>query len=288
MGAHSETHPTNVGLVTAPYFWPDAMAQRMARKSLQLYSELAKVAGFRERPPPTRATSAGFSRCGRVYLASSDESIQHVRRIHSRSLVHNDENELVDCPSEMLARWPLLSTEDLQLALHSVEDVTLDNMALCSALADAAREHGAQIYENCGVKKVMVGDGQKVFAVDTEEGLVETGVFVNAAGIVSGRRVGAGVAALQHGARHVAARALRARAGLALHLHDADRRAAAQLQPARLHARLRGHGPLHLHLRQRQPHHLRRVRGVGFDGAEDAAWPAGRVAAARARLGQLP
>uniref|UniRef100_A0A1I7S0V8 Pyruvate dehydrogenase phosphatase regulatory subunit, mitochondrial n=1 Tax=Bursaphelenchus xylophilus TaxID=6326 RepID=A0A1I7S0V8_BURXY len=173
IGAHSETHPTNVGLVTAPYFWPDAMAQRMARKSLQLYSQLAKVAGFR------------YARCGRVYLAASDESVVHVRRIHSRSLVHGEANEMFDCPSEMLARWPLINTEDLRLALHSVEDVSLDNMGLCSALADAAREHGAQIYENCDVKKVMVGEGQKVFAVDTEEGLVETSVFVNCAGIHS-------------------------------------------------------------------------------------------------------
>jgi glycine/D-amino acid oxidase-like deaminating enzyme len=51
-------------------------------------------------------------------------------------------------------------------------------------LAEAAREYGAKIYENCDVKKVMIGEGKKVYAVETDEGVIDTNVFVNAAGSV--------------------------------------------------------------------------------------------------------
>ncbi|KAI6230088.1 hypothetical protein M3Y99_01099500 [Aphelenchoides fujianensis] len=190
IGAFSETQPANTGLVTAPYFWPDAMAQRMARRSLRIYEELAKNAGFK------------FTRCGRVYLANSDEAIYHIKRIHSRALVHSEDNELLDCPSEMLARWPLLSTEDVRVSTnsyHFIVDCCLLSSWRCTRwrtspwtrspsappLADSARENGAQIFENCEVRKVMVGENHTVFAVDTEEGLVDTRIFINCAGALS-------------------------------------------------------------------------------------------------------
>lgn len=64
-------------------------------------------------------------------------------------------------------------------------------------MAEAAKEYGAKIYENCDVKKVMVGEGKsklmtenhsflgrKVYAVDTDEGIIDTNTFVNTAGAV--------------------------------------------------------------------------------------------------------
>jgi phytoene dehydrogenase-like protein len=35
----------------------------------------------------------------------------------------------------------------------------LDYKELCNTLAEAAKEYGAKIYENCDVNKVMVGEG---------------------------------------------------------------------------------------------------------------------------------
>ena len=60
----------------------------------------------------------GYTRCGRVYLGQSDDATSHIRQIHSRSLVHSDKNELYDCPSEILAKWPLLSTEDVRVRVR--------------------------------------------------------------------------------------------------------------------------------------------------------------------------
>jgi glycine/D-amino acid oxidase-like deaminating enzyme len=50
--------------------------------------------------------------------------------------------ELVDDCSEMLSRWPLISSEDVQLALYSPDDVTIDQIAFCQELAKRARAKG--------------------------------------------------------------------------------------------------------------------------------------------------
>ncbi|PIO60315.1 FAD dependent oxidoreductase, partial [Teladorsagia circumcincta] len=136
------------GLVTAPVFFQDAIKQHLARKSLELYTRLAQLGRFR--------------------------------------VLHNSGVELIDCPSEMVARWPFLQTEDVQLALVSPEDVALDPVALCQELARQAQAAGAQIFENCAVEEVLLGDERQVYAVNTGNGVVETPLFVDASGIWTG------------------------------------------------------------------------------------------------------
>ncbi|KIH42882.1 hypothetical protein ANCDUO_27127, partial [Ancylostoma duodenale] len=101
-------------------------------------------------------------------------------------VIDNDDVELIDCPSEMLARWPFLQTEDILLALYSPEDVALDPVALCQELAKQAQLAGAHIYENCAVEEVLLGDERQIYAVNTGGGLVETPRFVDASGIWTG------------------------------------------------------------------------------------------------------
>ncbi|CAI5438536.1 unnamed protein product [Caenorhabditis angaria] len=164
----------SAGLVSAPIFWQDVGLQTIAQESMNLYSEMAKSSKFR------------FVKCGRTYFATSMTNEIVLRRMYSRGIVHNDSVELIDCQSEMLARWPFLQTEDIQLALYSPEDVALDPVALCQHLAATAKDYGAQIYENSTVSEVMLGDEGQVYGIDTTHGFVETSNFVDAAGIWSG------------------------------------------------------------------------------------------------------
>uniref|UniRef100_A0A1I7XPI7 Pyruvate dehydrogenase phosphatase regulatory subunit, mitochondrial n=1 Tax=Heterorhabditis bacteriophora TaxID=37862 RepID=A0A1I7XPI7_HETBA len=127
-----------------------------------------------------------FTKCGRVYLASSISNEILLRRMYSRGVLYNDDVELIDCQSEMLARWPFLQTEDVQLALYSPEDLAVDPVALCQELARHAREAGAVFFENCEVREVLLGDERQVYAVDTDGGLIETPRFVDASGIWTG------------------------------------------------------------------------------------------------------
>ncbi|RCN45858.1 hypothetical protein ANCCAN_08155 [Ancylostoma caninum] len=159
------------GLVTAPIFFQHPTKRHLARRSLDLYTELAQLGRFK------------FTKCGRVYMASSTPNEIMLRRMYSRGVIHNDDVELIDCPSEMLARWPFLQTEDILLALYSPEDVALDPVALCQELAKQAQLAGAHIYENCAVEEVLLGDERQIYAVNTGGGLVETPRFVDASGI---------------------------------------------------------------------------------------------------------
>jgi len=160
-----------MGLMTSSSFWGDAGLRKIVKDSMDLYENLAKKYKF------------VHSKCGRVYLASSDPQFMNMRRVYSRAMLTNPQAELVDDPSEMLARWPMIESEDVRLAMFSPDDVVLDTGGLCRALAAEIRENGGEIYENAAVHKVLVGEGQKVYAVATDEGLVETDTFINAAGI---------------------------------------------------------------------------------------------------------
>uniref|UniRef100_A0A183C2M5 DAO domain-containing protein n=1 Tax=Globodera pallida TaxID=36090 RepID=A0A183C2M5_GLOPA len=172
IGAHHSTR-VSTGMINNPNFYADRSLQSIVRKSHELYTELDEHG------------TLGFNRCGRVYLASSDHTAVQARRLFSRLGAEpaNSAAELIDCPSEMLSRWPMLATEDVKLALFSPLDATVDVQSLCRLLTDRCRELGVHIHENVGVKRVLLNERRTTYAVDTDEGFIETGAFVNAAGI---------------------------------------------------------------------------------------------------------
>ncbi|TKR92832.1 hypothetical protein L596_007404 [Steinernema carpocapsae] len=165
----------SAGLVTAPMFWQDATNQYMTHKSIEMYSEMAKSGRFT------------FNRCGRVYMAQTPASEISLKRIYSRAILHHEDAELVDCQSEMLSRWPMLATEDVCLALFSPGDISMDAVGLCHEIANRSADLGVEIHENCAVKRILLGDEQQVYAVETDDSLIETSKFVDASGIWSGR-----------------------------------------------------------------------------------------------------
>ena len=64
-------------------------------------------------------------------------------------------------------------------------DATIDVAGLSRILADNCKEMGVQIFENCSIKKVLINEESRVYAVDTDEGFIDVMAFVDAAGIVS-------------------------------------------------------------------------------------------------------
>uniref|UniRef100_A0A0N4VIN9 DAO domain-containing protein n=1 Tax=Enterobius vermicularis TaxID=51028 RepID=A0A0N4VIN9_ENTVE len=162
------------GQVTAPMHWQDPTKQYMAKRSIDLYHEIASASNFRK------------------ILLDSEISL---RRMYSRSILYNEGAELVDDASEMLYRWPFLRTDDIKLALVSPNDLFLDPVGLCNAFAERAKEMGTltadallgvKIFENSSVQEVIVGEDNRIKCVDTGAGLIETANFVDAAGIWCG------------------------------------------------------------------------------------------------------
>ncbi|KAF7638131.1 hypothetical protein Mgra_00002359 [Meloidogyne graminicola] len=175
IGGHNSSR-LNTGLYVSPMFYSEPSLRSIARKSLNIYDELASTGTFE------------FNKCGRVYLSSSDETEMQAKRLLTRLSTDpssSSQVEAVDCPSEMLARWPMLATEDVKLAVFSPLDGIIDVSGLSRILADNCREMGVKIFEDCGVKKVLLNEESRVYAVDTDEGFIDIMTFVNAAGIGS-------------------------------------------------------------------------------------------------------
>lgn len=175
IGSHNSSR-VNTGLFVSPMFYSEPSLRSVARKSLNIYNELAATGAFE------------FNKCGRVYLSSTDESETQARRLLTRLVTDPSSSfqvEAIDCPSEMLARWPMLATEDVKLAVFSPLDATIDVSGLSRILADNCKEMGVQIFENCSIKKVLINEESRVYAVDTDEGFIDVMAFVDAAGIDS-------------------------------------------------------------------------------------------------------
>lgn len=59
--------------------------------------------------------SLEISRCGRVYLAQSENAVKYVNRIYARARLWNESAELIDDSLDIQARWPMINTEDVKV-----------------------------------------------------------------------------------------------------------------------------------------------------------------------------
>ena len=56
------------------------------------------------------------------------------------------------------------------MAVFSSEDATVDVNGLHNCLLENCKELGAQIFENCAVRRILINENRKIYAVDTDEG----------------------------------------------------------------------------------------------------------------------
>ena len=164
---------------------------RLVQYSTQLYSELEDEVGL----------STGFKRCGGVTVARSEDRMIQLRRTAATAEAFDLECELLS-PQDALARFPVMSVDDLVGAIWLPGDGKANPTDLTSALAKGARQRGARIFEHTRVLDVLVTDG-RVTGVRTDAGEIEAEVVVNCAGQWA-KAVGAlaGVNVPLHSAEH--------------------------------------------------------------------------------------
>lgn len=170
IGEHNPTRITT-GFLTTPSFFADVSMQYVARRSFHMYEELSKDGEFH------------INHCGRVYFAKGNESEMHIKQILTRLSAYQEPYEIIRKNTEMQNKWPMVFSDDLSMAVVSHQDAIIDVNVLCDCLVRTCRRLGVQIYEGCDIKKVLVNDKGRVYGVDTDEGLVETSVFINCGGI---------------------------------------------------------------------------------------------------------
>ncbi|XP_042203368.1 sarcosine dehydrogenase, mitochondrial-like [Homarus americanus] len=133
----------------------------------------------------------GWINNGSLFLTSRKEDQprerqQSLEQMMSLSKVFGVESHLLN-PAQIKDLHPLLNVNDLQSAVYTPTDGSMDPAGICLALTRAARWAGARVVEGCRVTDITTAEttlgGRKVTEVHTTRGVIKTNVVVNATGI---------------------------------------------------------------------------------------------------------
>ncbi len=144
---------------------------KMMMYSVELYRRLGDESEF----------DPGWTECGGIRLASSDERMEELRRQAGWAKTFGLPMELISA-DEAKEMFPLMSTDGVLGGAFIPTDGYLDPSQLTYALADGARGGGVRIFTSCRVTGISVEDG-RVTGVSTEKGDIECEVVVNAGGM---------------------------------------------------------------------------------------------------------
>jgi 4-methylaminobutanoate oxidase (formaldehyde-forming) len=144
---------------------------KMMMYSVELYRRLGDESEF----------DPGWTECGGLRLASSEERMEELRRQAGWAKTFGLPMEMVSA-DEAKEKFPLMSTEGVLGAAWIPTDGYLDPAQLTNALADGARRGGCTVFTNTRVTRIEVKDG-RVRKVSTEKGDIEAEVVVIAGGM---------------------------------------------------------------------------------------------------------
>src|SRR5262245_14829715 len=146
----------------------------MMMSSVELYRTLAAEVGL----------ETGWHEVGSLRLASSEERMEELARQAGWAKTFGLPLELVSA-EEAQELFPPMSVEGVLGAAYLPTDGYIDPSQLTFALAEGARRSGAELYTNTRVTGIRVVDGA-VTAVETDKGVIETEIVVNAGGMYAG------------------------------------------------------------------------------------------------------
>jgi 4-methylaminobutanoate oxidase (formaldehyde-forming) len=146
---------------------------KMMMYSVELYRRLGAESEF----------DPGWTECGGIRLASSEERMEELRRQAGWGKTFGLPLELISA-EEARELFPLMSTEGVLGGAWLATDGYLDPSQLTFALADGARRGGARIHTSTRVTAIESERG-RVRRVRTERGDIEAEVVVIAGGMYS-------------------------------------------------------------------------------------------------------
>src|SRR4029079_9224575 len=144
---------------------------KMMMHSVELYRRLGAESEF----------DPGWTECGSLRLASSEERMEELRRQAGWAETFGLPMDLISA-KEAEEKFPLMSTEGVLGAAWIPTDGYLDPAQLTNALADGARGGGCSVFTNPRVTGIDVRDG-RARGVTTERGQIEAEVVVIAGGM---------------------------------------------------------------------------------------------------------
>jgi 4-methylaminobutanoate oxidase (formaldehyde-forming) len=142
-----------------------------SRYSRELYARLEQETGH----------STGFRAVGHISLATTPRRQEALRR--EAAWMHGFGVEDAEIsPRELADMWPLARTDDVLSAFYVADEGRADPVGVATSLSKGARQLGVRVVEGVAATGVQTR-GQRVCAVSTEAGSIETEVVVNAAGM---------------------------------------------------------------------------------------------------------
>jgi glycine cleavage system aminomethyltransferase T/glycine/D-amino acid oxidase-like deaminating enzyme len=128
-----------------------------------------------------RTLDCGWVECGGIRLACTPEREQEVRRQVAWAKTFGLPLELISA-EQARALFPLMSVDGVRCASFLPSDGYLDPALLTAALAEGARDGGCRVFTHARATAIDVARG-RVRAVQTDRGVIEAEVVVNAAGM---------------------------------------------------------------------------------------------------------
>ncbi len=144
---------------------------KMMMYSVELYRRIGEESEF----------DPGWTECGGIKLASSEERMEELRRQAGWAKTFGLPLELISA-DEAKEKFPLMSTDGVLGAAWLPTDGYLDPSQLTFALADGARRGGCDVFTNTRVTAIET-DGGRVRKVVTDKGEIEAEVVVIAGGM---------------------------------------------------------------------------------------------------------
>ena len=157
-----------------------ATITRLRNYSLNLYKKLEKETGL----------STGLKQNGSLTVATTEARLEEIKRQLTFAQRFNVEAKEVT-KDEIKDIYPLINTNDVVGGVFIAQDGQADPVGVTNVLAKSAKNNGAQFFEKCPVKKILVKNG-KIEGVETEHGKIECEYIVLATGMWS-RQVAAEV-----------------------------------------------------------------------------------------------
>src|SRR5438270_3271636 len=144
---------------------------KMMMSSVDLYRELGQEVGL----------ETGWREVGSLRLASSQERMEELARQAGWAKTFGLHLDLISA-AEAQALFPPMSAEGVLGAAYLPTDGYVDPSQLTFALAEGARRRSAEIATGTRVTGIRV-EGNRVAAVETDQGEIETELVVNAGGM---------------------------------------------------------------------------------------------------------
>ena len=174
---------------------------RLASYGAELYEQL-ELDGF-----PT-----GFKRTGSIAVANNEERLEELVRGADMASCFDIDIQHIDVDT-LASHWPLMHTDDLIGGVWVPRDGQTSPVDTTMALANAAKQMGARIFENTGVVEIMTtggsgsagsGSGRRATGVRTTDGHeITADAVVTCAGLWSRHLAAkAGASIPLHGCEH--------------------------------------------------------------------------------------